>query len=251
MSALPTLNIPVVVNTAQVEPAMKKVEKSVADSAARISRTRAAIMPGLGALGAGPLGGVLGGISGMGMGGLGVAGVAAAFMAPILLSKKLQESLDQQTKGSTEAFTEFKKTGMQTAQINSVLLERLSRIEKETPVGGRPMGFGAAFGQAERAVSGPEVEYTIASFWEREFTRAGAVLGTLIGGGSLERAFLEGQLSVSGEGVAKQTASEIAALNGSPLDISPFTMFSTGISALRRVNEEQLAVDRARLKQEI
>lgn len=251
MSALPTLNIPVVVNTAQVEPAMKKVEKSVADSAARISRTRAAIMPGLGALGAGPLGGVLGGISGMGMGGLGVAGIAAAFMAPILLSKKLQESLDQQTKGSTEAFTEFKKTGMQTAQINSVLLERLSRIEKETPVGGRPMGFGAAFGQAERAVSGPEVDYTIASFWEREFTRAGAVLGTLIGGGSLERAFLEGQISVSGEGVARQAQEQINKLKGTARDISPFLPLGMGIGNLVRLNREQVEVDRERLRREI
>ena len=187
----------------------------------------------------------------MGVGGLGVAGVAAAFMAPILASKKLQESLDVQTRGATDAFTQFKNTGMQTAQINSVLLQRLSKIEQETPVGGRPMGFGAAFGQAERAVGGPEADYTIASFWEREFTRAGAVLGTLIAGGSLERAFLEGQLSVSGEGVGKQTAKEIEALKNNPLDVSPFTMLFTTINALRRVNEEQLAVDRARLKQGI
>jgi len=68
MSALPTLNIPVVVNTAQVEPAMKKVEKTVADSAARIGKIRTAMMPGLGALGAGPAGGVLGGLGGLGGG---------------------------------------------------------------------------------------------------------------------------------------------------------------------------------------
>lgn len=251
MTALPTLNIPVVVNTVQVEPALKKVEKSVSDSAARIGKMKSAVMPGLGALGAGPLGGILGGISGMGATGLGIAGVAAAFMAPILASKKLQESLDVQTRGATEAFTEFKKTGMQNAQLNSVLLQRLSNIEQQTSRGGRPMGFGAAFGQAERAVGGPEADYTIASFWEREFTRAGAVLGTLIGGGSLERAFLEGQLSVSSEGVAKQTEEEINKLKGTLRDVSPFLPVGMGIGALVRLNKEQVEVQREQMRREI
>ena len=208
MSALPTLNIPVVVNTAQVEPAMKKVEKTVADSAARIGKIKAAVMPGLGALGAGPLGGVLGGVAGTGAIGMGIAGIGAAFMAPILAANKFQDALDAQTRGASQAFEEYKKTGMQTAQINAVLLERLSTLEKQQ-AGGRPMGFMAAFEQANIAANQKTFSESTSQFWGKRFTEAGAFLGSITGGGNTQEAFLEAELATAGEARAKDVSRAI------------------------------------------
>lgn len=209
MSALTTLNIPVTVHTDQVAPAMKKVEKTVADSAARIGKIKAAVMPGLGALGAGPLGGVLGGVAGTGTIGMGIAGVGAAFMAPILAATKLQDALDAQTRGASQAFQEYKKTGIQTAQINSVLLERLAAIEKQQ-AGGRPMGFMAGFEQANIAsANGRGNGQGIGGWWSRTATELGAGLGSVASGADIQEAFKEARLSTAGEGVARQTAAEL------------------------------------------
>lgn len=208
MSALPTLNIPVTVQTAQVEPAMKKVEKTVADSAARIGKIKAAVMPGLGALGAGPVGGVLGGLAGMGPVGMGIAGVGAAFMAPILAATKLQDALDAQTKGAAQAFEEYKKTGVQTAQLNAVLLERLANLEKQQ-AGGRPMGFMAAFEQANISVNQANFSEGMSNWWQKRSTETGAFVGALLGGGTMTEAALEAQISTAGEGVARQSKAEL------------------------------------------
>lgn len=215
MTALPTLNIPVVVNTAQVEPAMKKVEKTVADSAARIGKIKAAVMPGLGALGAGPLGGVLGGVAGTGTIGMGIAGVGAAFMAPILAATKLQDALNAQTKGAAQAFEEYKRTGVQTAQINSVLLERLATLEKQQ-AGGQPMGFMAAFEQANISVGNANIRTGggagaegMGGWWSKTSTETGAFLGSVAGGADIQEAFMQAKLSTAGEGVARQTAAEL------------------------------------------
>lgn len=208
MSALPTLNIPVVVNTEQVPAAMKKVEKTVADSASRIGKIKAAVMPGLGALGAGPLGGVLGGVAGMGGAGMGIAGVGAAFMAPILAANKLQDALDAQTKGASQAFEEYKKTGVQTAQLNAVLLERLAALEQQQ-AGGRPMGFMAAFEQANIAVNNATFSEGMSQWWEKRATELGAFMGTVVGGGTVTEASLEAQISTAGQGVAMQAKKEL------------------------------------------
>ena len=208
MSALPTLNIPVVVNTEQVPAAMKKVEKTVSDSAARIGKIKAAVMPGLGALGAGPLGGVLGGVAGTGAIGMGIAGVGAAFMAPILAATKLQDALDAQTKGASQAFEEYKKTGVQTAQLNAVLLERLANLERQQ-AGGRPMGFMAAFEQANISVNQANFSEGMSNWWQKRATETGAFVGALLGGGTATEAALEAQISTAGEGVARQSKAEL------------------------------------------
>jgi len=208
MSALPTLNIPVVVNTEQVPAAMKKVEKTVADSASRIGKIKAAVMPGLGALGAGPLGGVLGGVAGMGGAGMGIAGVGAAFMAPILAANRLQDALDAQTKGAAQAFEEYRKTGVQTAQLNAVLLERLAALEKQQ-AGGRPMGFMAAFEQANIAVNNATFSEGMSQWWQKRATEMGAFIGTVAGGGTVREASLEAQISTAGQGVAMQAKAEL------------------------------------------
>ena len=208
MSALPTLNIPVVVNTEQVPVAMKKVEKTVADSAARIGKIKTAVMPGLSALGAGPLGGVLGGLAGTGGVGMGIAAVGAAFTAPILAATKLQDALDAQTKGASQAFEEYKKTGVQTAQLNAVLLERLAGIEKQQ-AGGRPMGFLAAFQQANIAVNNATFSEGMSEWWQKRLTEMGAFFGTVVGGGTVTEGALEAQISTAGQGVAAQAKKQL------------------------------------------
>lgn len=233
MSAIPNLKIPVTVVTDQVAPAMKKVEKEISESAARIGKMKSAAMPALGALGAGPLGGILGGISGMGGAGMGIAGIGAAFLAPILASAKLQDALAAQAKGAGQAFEQFKETGAQTAQMNSVLLQRLAQLEPRLS-GSKPMGFMAAFENADIAVNNGSFE-GISDWWSKRMTEAGALLGSLYGGGSLDRAILEAKLSTAGEGVAQQTAAQIAALP--PSAQLPGIYSAEGIAEMRAIRD--------------
>jgi len=155
MSALPTLNIPVVVNTEQVPAAMKKVEKTVADSAARIGKIRTAIMPGLGALGAGPVGGVLGGLGSLG-GGFGAAAIGIGMgLAPFLAASKMMSIFERESKGAGEALKQFNETGAQTFAANSAILRRLAEVETMTKRAGAPsmaQAFTGAF-----AAGGAEV----------------------------------------------------------------------------------------------
>ena len=209
MSAIPTMHIPIVVNTEQVAPAMKKVEKTITDSAQRIGKLKSAALPALGALGAGPLGGILSGVSGMGGAGLAASGAVAAFAAPIMAARMLESALRETTNGATQALDEYKKTGTQTFAVNSALLERLSNLEKglKTPT----MGFTGSFAQANAANS--EQGFGIAEWWSRTFTEMGAGLGAFAATGDVKTSMLEAQLSTAGEGVAKQIAAELAKLS--------------------------------------
>ena len=257
MSALPTLNVGVVVNTDQVPKALKKVEQDVASAASRVGKIKAAVMPGLGALGAGPLGSVLGGAVGLGGGAAATAGFAAMFMAPILAAGKLQDALDAQAKGASEAFDEFKKTGQQSAQINSVLLERLAKIEGQQK-GNRPMGFMAAFAQAEIAVQNANfTQETSAEWWDKRFTEAGAFSGAIMGGASPRRAWMEAELSTAGQGVALQLQEEINRYkSGTPgRAIEESTMLGPGMTYIPRevveMNRKQVELQQQLVRQGI
>jgi len=257
MSALPNLNIGVTVNTEQVPKALKKVEQDVANTASRVGKLKAAIMPGLGALGAGPLGGVLGGAAGLGGGAMVAAGFVGAFMAPMLAASKLQDALDAQAKGASNALEEFKKTGEQTSQLNSVLLERLASIERQH-AGGRAMGFMASFAQAEIAVNNATFSgETMSSWWEKRFTEAGAFTGAIVGGGDIRRAILEAELSTAGQGVAKQIGAEIKAYEkGTPgRSIAESAMIGPGAVYVPRevidMNRKQVELQQQLVKQGI
>jgi hypothetical protein len=125
---------------------LKDAEAKVAASAQRMQRARAVMQPTLGALGAGPLGSVLGGIGAAGGGPLALA--AGAIAAPILAITKTFESMIEASKGAGEALAKFQATGELAAGMNSVMLERLAKVEARTKGLGEMPGFGAgvAFG---------------------------------------------------------------------------------------------------------
>lgn len=208
MSALPTLNIPVVVNTAQVEPAMKKVEKTVADSAARIAKTRAAIMPGLGALGAGPVGGVLGGLGGLGAGfGAGAIGIGLG-LAPFLAASRMVKIFENETKGASEALRQFNETGTQTFAANSELLKRFAEMEQQAQRAKTPSLSQAFTGGFASGADESTVAY-IARSLDEFSTQVAAFTGAFVSGKSLPIATMEAQLATAGEARAKDVSRAI------------------------------------------
>ena len=210
MSALPTLNIPVVVNSEQVPAAMKKVEKTVADSAARIGKIRTAIMPGLGALGAGPVGGVLGGLGSLG-GGFGAAAIGIGMgLAPFLAASKMMSIFERESKGAGEALKQFNETGAQTFAANSAILRRLAEVETMTKRAGAPsmaQAFTGAFAAGGAEVG--SVEY-MANSLDEFSTQLAAYTGALLGGKGFQQASLEAQLSTAGEVRARDIQRQMA-----------------------------------------
>ena len=172
MSAIPNLKVPITVQTDQVAPAMRKVEREVAASANRISKIRAAMTPALGAAGAGPLGGLLGGLGGAGLGGA-AAGIGALIL-PFAAAARTLDSLESNTKGATAALDEFRKTGKLTFTGNAVMLEQLAAIEAQ-------MKPRTSFGQAFAVAAGAGESISPLSTMGRMWNAAGAGLGGLVG----------------------------------------------------------------------
>lgn len=200
MSAIPNLRIPVTVVTDQVAPAMKKVENDIAASAARISKSKALLMPSLGALGAGPLGGVLGalGTQGGALAGIGLG--AGAIAAPFLAVSKLGKVFEDASKGATDALDKFKQTGEQTVAANSVILERLARIEQQAKQ--LPGGMGQAFVAASAGGAEGSLLQDIPSYWQQRSREAAGFAGAFLGGKGLEMSQLEAQLAVASDAEA-------------------------------------------------
>lgn len=200
MTAITPLKIPITVNTSQVAPAMKGVEKTVADSAQRISKIRGAITPALGGLGLGQGASMLGGFTQLGGGaGAGAAVVGAGALglaAPLKLSQMYLSSMATASQGASEALMKFNESGQQTYAANSALLQQYAQLEQrakglagdQTSLTGNFM-VGASRGGAT-------------SFLDREaaiisqgWKGIGAFVGTLAGGGSFKESALQEQLT--------------------------------------------------------
>lgn len=208
MSALTTLNIPVTVHTDQVAPAMKKVEKTVADSAARIGKIRTAMMPGLGALGAGPAGGVLGGLGGLGAGfGAGAIGIGLG-LAPFLAASRMVKIFENETKGASEALRQFNETGTQTFAANSELLKRFAEMEQQAQRAKTPSLSQAFTGGFASGADESTVAY-IARSLDEFSTQVAAFTGAFVSGKSLPIATMEAQLATAGEARAKDVSRAI------------------------------------------
>ena len=138
---LPALKIAASVNTSQMNQGLKEAERKTKASAERIARTRATLQPGLGAVGAGPLAGILGGAFGgeAAMGGIAVGGGLAAFLS---LTKAFDAMVDA-ANGAGEAFQKFQATGELAAGMNSAVLETLARFEERNKAQPGVAGFGA------------------------------------------------------------------------------------------------------------
>jgi len=205
MSAIPQLNIPVVVQTEQVAPALRKVEREVKASSERMAKARQALMPTMGALGAGPLGGMIGGL---GMGGLGV-GLAAA---PFLAANKFMEQFAAQTKGASEAFKAFNETGAQTFAANSIILKRLAEMEKQAQTMQNPSMAQAFYGGMGTSAD-PGLIPDIMQRLDEFSSQAAAFVGAIVGGKNLDQASLEAQLSTASEPRAKMLNEELRQQN--------------------------------------
>lgn len=163
MSAIPQLNIPVVVQTEQVAPGLKKVERAVADSAKRMGDTAKKMAPALGIFGGGQLGAGLSTMANMGgVGGTAAAGIGAIAL-PMMAMSRMAEEVANSVKGSSAALEQFTKTGEQTFAANSAVLKILASIEKGLPAknlgiaGSMAVGAGEGagiFGDAWNGISG-------------------------------------------------------------------------------------------------
>lgn len=208
MSAIPHLNIPLTVQTDQVAPAMKKAEREIKSSTERMSKIKAVLMPGLGAAGAGPLGGVLGGASGaLGGGALAIGAIALPFLA----ASKAMDTLRAQVQGAGEALKQFRETGKQNFAPNAVLLKNLadmeSRLSQDSKLG--LMGTTFAATSSGGTAGGPEM---LARTLEGFFTEAFVSVAAHLTGSSAAMADLQGQLAVAGPGQAEYLQKEIEKL---------------------------------------
>ena len=200
MTAITPLKIPITVNTSQVAPAMKSVEKTVADSAQRISKIRGAITPALGALGMGQGASVLGGLTQFGgVGGAAAAGAGALIGGAMLPNKLADMYLNRMATaaaGAGEALKQFNDSGRQTFAANSVLLREYAAMEEraramnadKTSFTGNIM-VGATRGGATSAL---EREMMII---QEGWKGIGAFIGAIAGGGSVREAMLAEQLT--------------------------------------------------------
>lgn len=237
MTAITPLKIPITVNTSQVAPAMKGVEKTVADSAQRISKIRGAVTPALGGLGLGQGASMLGGFTQLGGGAGAAAAVAGAgalgLAAPLKLSEMYLSKMAEASRGASEALKQFNETGQQQYAANSAILQQYAQLE-----------------QRARGLSGDQTSLTgnfmvgasrggATSFLDREaaiisegWKGIGAFLGTLAGGGSIREATLQEKLAgTMSESEAARIQTEIAkarqAGGMNALDVFLPSIFST------------------------
>lgn len=217
MTAITPLKIPITVNTSQVAPAMKQVEKTVANSAQRISQIRGAITPALGGLGLGQGASMLGGFTqlGGGAGGAAAAGGALALgmAAPIMGANKYFETMANSTKGASDALRQFNETGRQQYAANSVVLQQYADIEQRAKqlMGGEMTSIVGNFLTAAGGGASPTRFEQELMVIKEGWKGIGAFLGTLIGGGSMREAGLQEQLTGTlSESEAQRLKMEIA-----------------------------------------
>lgn len=208
MSAIPHLNIPLTVQTDQVAPAMKKAEREIKSSTERMSKIKAVLMPGLGAAGAGPLGGVLGGASGaLGGGALAIGALALPFFA----ASKAMDTLRSEVQGAGDALKQFRETGKQNFAPNPVLLKDLADMEGRMAQDSKLGLMGTLFAATSNGgtAGGPEMAArTLQGFLTEAFVSVVAHLT----GASADMADLQGQLAVAGPGQAEYLKGEIEKL---------------------------------------
>lgn len=215
MPSLPKVHVPVVVTTEGVDKGLSDAERKMRSSAKRMERMSATATPGTQALKAGATSALgIGGFGAIGgaVGALGVGGAAASagLAAPFIASAKLFQTMNEAAKGATKALEDFRKTGEQTFAANSVILERLSALEKSTAKSLPSLGqvFTAAGVDAETGRAAGMFE------WAREFQDglriATAALGAFAAGKTADQIRTEMLLSTSNEAGALQLRGRIA-----------------------------------------
>ena len=213
MASLPKVHVPVVVTTEGVDAGLKATEAKMKASAKRMEKVTAS--PAQGVLKAGAQSALsLGGFGAIGgaAGAAGTAGIAiAGALSPLIVAGKIMETMNNATKGASEALAKFKTTGEQTVTANSVLLERLAIMEKQI-ASTRGSGFMAGFigGSADVNTGRAGGAVSWAQQMQEGSTIAGAGLGAFLSGKSLEQIRNEMALSVANEAGASQIQQRMA-----------------------------------------
>ena len=138
---MPAVKVPVTVTNEGVAKGLRDTEAKVKASAERIARTRATMTTTLGGLGAGPLGGILGGAM---TGPAAAANIGlGATLAGFLMLETVWDGMIEASRGATKAFEEFKATGELATGMNSAVLETLARFEQRNLQQEKQVGFSA------------------------------------------------------------------------------------------------------------
>ena len=207
MSALPSLNIPIAVNTSRMESDLRDAERKMKASAARMGRIRAATTPAVGALGGGAVGSVLGGVAAAGGGSLAALGLAAA--VPIYGLARAFTAIQDSATGALKAMQE----GNQQFAANQVHMQRLVRAEAGA-AGGQELNLARSFTAGAMGGGGATVT-GMQTWWESMKTNLNSVAawwGSFIETGSTEMADLEKQLAEASPYEARQILDQIRML---------------------------------------
>jgi hypothetical protein len=194
---------------------LKATEAKIKASAKRMEKVSGAPSAAQGVLKAGAQSALsLGGFGAIGgvAGAAGTAGIAiAGALSPLIVAGQIMETMNNATKGASEALAKFKTTGEQTVAANSVILERLAIMEKQI-ASTKGKGFMAGFigGSADINTGRAGGAVTWAQQMQEGATIAGAGLGAFLSGKSLEQIRNEMALSVANEAGASQIQQRMA-----------------------------------------
>lgn len=208
MTALPSLNIPISVNTSKMDTDLREAERKMKASAQRMGRIRAAATPAVGALGGGAAGSILGGVAAAGGGSL--AAVALAAAVPIYGMVRAFSAIEQSVQGANKALMESN----QQFAANEVHLRRLARVETQIAAG-QELAPARAFTAGMETSAGPGgVSRTIQMLeaFKTNLNSVAAWWGAFIETGNLEIADLEKQLAEASPYEARQIEEQIRML---------------------------------------
>ena len=202
MSAIPNLKIPITIVTKDVGPALAKVERDVAASAAKVSKIgsgmggggmgaagKSLVAGGNAMLGGGPLGAMA---MALGPFGIAIGGAAAGLLAANAVIDMFAES----TKGAGAALDTFNAGGSQTFATNVVLLERLASLEKAAQEAKNEiMTWGKTWVAASAPQPGEDDSTSFSSQFAMHAQQSVAYIAALWAGKSFMVASLEGDLA--------------------------------------------------------
>lgn len=202
MSAIPNLKIPITIVTKDVGPALAKVERDVAASAAKVSKIgsgmggggmgaagKSLVAGGNAMLGGGPLGAMS---MALGPFGMAIGGAAAGLLAANAVIDMFAES----TKGAGAALDTFNAGGGQTMATNVVLLERLASLEKAAQEAkAEIMTWGKTWVAASAPQPGEDDSTSFSSQFAMHAQQSVAYIAALWAGKSFMVASLEGDLA--------------------------------------------------------
>ncbi len=205
MSAIPNLKIPITIVTKDVGPALAKVERDVAASAAKVSKINSGMgMGGGGGMGAAGKSLVAGGNAMLGGGPLGAMAMAlgpfgaaiGGAAAGLLAANAVIDMFAESTKGAGAALDTFNAGGGQTMATNVVLLERLASLEKAAQEAkAEIMTWGKTWVAASAPQPGEDASTSFSSQFAMHAQQSVAYIAALWAGKSFAVASLEGDLA--------------------------------------------------------